>query len=192
MLDVLEHVRDENGPRDSRHAITHLQLVSPADILRFKTLGVTAVPQPYWFQKDDYYHNIQVPFLGQERADAEYPMASFFQAGVRVASSSDYPVTLPCNPLVAIERGITRCTAGTRDPLWPEESVSLEEMIESFTINGAYANFLEEETGSLEPGKSADLIILDKNLFEIPVADIHTTQILATYFQGEKVYEKSP
>jgi len=190
-LDALEFVQARNGVRDSRHAITHLQLVSPKDIQRFHDLGVLAIPQPYWFKKDSYYYNIQVPYLGQKRADAEYPMASFFKAGVKVASSSDYPVTIPCNPLIAIETGITRREPGTdstSDALWPEERVSLEEMIESFTINGAYADFLEHTTGSLEVGKSADFIILDRDVFQIAPTEIHEVQVLATYFQGRKVF----
>ncbi|MFC1619552.1 amidohydrolase [Candidatus Neomarinimicrobiota bacterium] len=191
MLDALEVVQGQNGVRDSRHAITHLQLVNPEDIQRFYDLGAVALPQPYWFQKDSYYYNIQVPYLGQKRADEEYPMNSFFKAGVKVASSSDYPVTIPCNPLVAIETGTTRREIGSSasdDVLWPEERVSLKEMIESFTINGAFVNFIEEETGSLEVGKSADFIVLDRNLFQIPHNEIHKTQVIATYFQGEKVF----
>lgn len=192
-LDALEYIQEKSGIRDSRHSITHLQLVSPADILRFSKLGVVAVPQPFWFMKDDYYHNIQVPYLGQERADAEYPMGSFFRAGVTVASSSDFPVTIPCNPLDAIETGITRQEPGANlpgDPLWPEERASIDEMISSFTINGAYANFLENETGSLEIGKSADFIILDRDIFQVPVNEIHQAKVLDTYFQGQKVYSR--
>ena len=127
-LDALDHVRQQNGVRDSRHGLTHIQLVSRQDIQRFKDLGVVAVPQPYWFKKDSYYYNVQVPFLGQQRADEEYPMASFFRAGVTVASSSDYPVTIPCNPLLAIETGITRREIGNTEPdgaLWPAESATL-------------------------------------------------------------------
>lgn len=184
----------QNGKRDSRNSITHLQLVNKLDIKKFKELGVIALPQPYWFSKDDYYYNIQVPYLGQERADKEYPMKSFFDEEVVVASSSDYPVTIPCNPLEAIQYGVTRSEFNTTDSteiLWPEERVSLEQMIRSFTINGAYANFLEKETGSIEVGKKADLIVLDKNLFEIPVTDIHNVKVLMTLFEGEEVYVDS-
>jgi predicted amidohydrolase YtcJ len=184
----------QDGKRDSRNSITHLQLVDNADIKKFKDLGVIAVPQPYWFSKDDYYYNIQVPYLGQKRADEEYPMKSFFDEGVIVASSSDYPVTIPCNPLEAIQFGITRSEFNTTDPkeiLWPEERVTLEQMIRSFTINGAYANFLEKETGSIEVGKKADLIVLDKNLFEIPVTEISKARVLMTLFEGEEVFVDS-
>ncbi len=184
----------QNGKRDSRNSITHLQLVDESDIKKFKELGIIAVPQPYWFSKDDYYYNIQVPYLGQKRADEEYPMKSFFDEGVVAASSSDYPVTIPCNPLEAIQFGITRSEFNTTDSsevLWPEERVTLEQMIRSFTINGAYANFLEKETGSIEVGKKADLIVLDKNLFEIPVTDIYKAKVLMTLFEGKDVFVDS-
>jgi predicted amidohydrolase YtcJ len=191
ILDALAYAARVNGRRDARDLVTHLQLVDPRDILRFRELGVVAVPQPYWFMKDDYYYNIQVPYLGRKRADAEYPMESFFKAGVVVASSSDYAVTIPCNPLIAIQTGITRSVPGVTDPkevLWPAERATLEQMIASFTINGAYANFLEETTGSLEVGKAADLIVLDKNLFNMPAEEISTARVILTFFAGKRVF----
>ena len=191
-LDAFAHAVKLNGKRDSRNLITHLQLVAPDDILRFKKLGVIAVTQPYWFMKDDYYYNIQVPYLGQERADAEYPMESFFKVGVTVTSSSDYSVTIPCNPLVAIQTGMTRSRPETADPkevLWPAEKATLDQMIASFTINGAYANFLEKSTGSLEVGKMADLIVLDKNLFNIAATDISKARVLMTLVEGKEAFK---
>ena len=193
-LDAFKFAQDKIGPNDNRNSITHLQLVSPEDILRFKELEVIAVPQPYWFMKDSYYTNIQVPYLGQNRADEEYPMESFFNAGVMVASSSDYPVTIPCNPFVAIQIGITRSEINNSDPaniLWPEESATLEQMINSFTINGAYANFIDNVTGSIEIGKSADLIIIDADLFNMPVKDFYKSKVLLTLFRGEEVFRDS-
>jgi predicted amidohydrolase YtcJ len=193
-LDAFEYAETVAGKRDARHGITHVQLVAPEDIPRFKKLGVVALPQPYWFMKDEYYYNLQVPYLGQERADAEYPMQSFFREGVVVASSSDYPVTIPCNPFVAIQTGMTRSRPGVRgerEVLWPEERVSLEQMIASFTINGAYANLLEDIAGSLEVGKSADLIVLDRNLFEIPAEEIGRARVLLTLFEGREAFRDS-
>jgi predicted amidohydrolase YtcJ len=192
-LDGIAAADKANGRRDRRPLITHLQLVLPEDILRFKDLGTVAVPQPFWFMKDDYYTNIQVPFLGQKRADEEYPMESFFKAGVPVASSSDYPVTIPCDPLRAIQIGITRTRPGDSGPgnvLWPSERASLEQMLASFTIFGAFANFLEKETGSIEPGKSADLVVLDRNLFETPVEDIGGAKVVWTVFRGKIASEQ--
>jgi len=189
-LDGIAFARETNGSCEARPLITHLQIVSPADIPRFKELGVVAVVQPFWFMKDDYYHNLQVPFLGLRRADEEYPMKSFFKAGVPVASSSDYTVTIPCDPLQAIQIGMTRCRpgdSGLSDILWPEERVTLDEMIASFTINGAYANYLEDVTGSIDTGKSADFIVLDRNLFEIPAEEVGRARVVQVFFEGRPV-----
>jgi len=188
-LDGIAYAARVNGSRDSRPMLTHLQLVSPEDVLRFKALGAVAVTQPFWFMKDDYYSNIQVPYLGLKRADEEYPMESFFKAGVTVASSSDYTVTIPCDPIQAIQIGMTRSRPGLTDPgavLWPGERASLEQMIASFTVNGAYANFLENTTGTIETGKSADLVVLDKNLFELPADKIGTAKVILTLFEGRE------
>jgi predicted amidohydrolase YtcJ len=184
------------GRSDLRPGITHLQLVDPLDLARFKSLGVVAVTQPYWFVSDKYYFwNIQVPYLGRRRADREYPMQSFFRNGVLVASSSDYPVTLPPNPLAGIETGVLRWYQGASngsEVLWPSERCTVKQMIDSFTINGAKSMLLEKISGSIEPGKSADLIILNKNILRIPgqlIGDPGQTRVLATYFQGRKVFD---
>ncbi len=190
-LDAFEYVRNANGQRDSRHLITHLQLVAPQDIPRFASLNVVGVPQPIWHLKGDYYKKLALPYLGRQRADRQYPMKSFIDADVRMAAASDFPVTLPCPPLLGIMTGITRCEPGETNPdeiLWPEERVSLDDMIASFTINGAYANFLENETGSLETGKLADIIVIDRNLFEIPPSEIGKATVLLTLFEGKEVY----
>ena len=203
-LDAIEYGAQQNGSKDYRNAITHLQLVAPQDIKRFKTLGVIAAVNPYWHFKDDYYYNLQLPYLGEQRAEDEYPMESFVNAGVMIASASDYPVTSPPDPLFGIEVGITRTVPDgnlsyglTEDtsnpakyklPLWPEESVSLKDMIASYTYNGAYANFLEGETGSIEVGKSADMIVVDNNLFNIPTKEISKSKVIYTMFQGKEVY----
>lgn len=189
-LDALQYARDQHGARDSRHMITHLQLVTPQDILRFRQLDVIGLPNPYWFKIDAYYHTLAVPYLGEERAKIQYPMRSFLDAGVRMASASDFPVTVPFDPLIGMEIGVTRAPLGvrTQDILWPEERVSLEDMLTSFTINGAYANFLDEKTGSLEAGKQADFVVLDQDIFDLPAEEIGRTKVLQTYIDGELVY----
>jgi len=192
-LDALEHTQEINGKRDSRHMLTHLQLVAPGDIVRFKQLEVIGIPNPYWFKVDDYYWKLALPYLGKKRADAQYPLQSFFDAGVIMASASDFPVTIPFDPLIGIETGITRSDIEVEagDVLWPDERASLEDMIASFTYNGAYANFLEDEIGSIQAGKQADIVVLDKNLFEIPAAEIADTKVMLTLFDGKEVFRDS-
>jgi predicted amidohydrolase YtcJ len=192
-LDALQYAREKNEIWDSRHSITHLHLVDPSDIKRFKELEIVGIPQPFWFKIDDYYHELALPYLGKERADHQYPMQSFIDAGVIMASASDFPVTIPFDPLIAIQTGITRCS--TKDDynevLWPEEKSTLEEMLISYTYNGAYANYLEEQVGSLEVGKKADLIVLDQNLFDLPPEKIIEANVLLTMIDGEEVF-RSP
>jgi predicted amidohydrolase YtcJ len=190
-LDALEHAREIHGVRDSRHSVTHLHLIDPVDIPRFKDLEIVGLPQPFWFKIDDYYHELALPYLGQERADRQYPMQCLIDAGVIMASGSDFPVTIPFDPLIAIQTGITRSTPeeDNGEVLWPEECSNLEDMIRSFTYHGAYANFLENEIGSLEVGKKADLIILEKDLFEIPVKQIAETKVLLTMIDGNVVFQ---
>jgi predicted amidohydrolase YtcJ len=195
-LDAIMSAEKAVGRTDMRPAITHLQLVDPADLARFKTLGAVAVTQPYWFVSDkDYFWNIQVPYLGKVRADHEYPMRSFFREGVLVASSSDYPVTLPPNPLAGIETGVLRWYQGISkgsEILWPSEHCTVRQMIDSFTINGSKSMLLEKTSGSIEVGKSADFIILSRNILKIPpklIGDSKHTRVLATYFQGKKVFD---
>jgi predicted amidohydrolase YtcJ len=189
-LDGLEKAQDENGSRDSRHMLTHLQLVTPEDISRFNQLEVIGVPNPYWFKVDEYYLTLALPYLGRDRADKQYPMKSFFDESVIMASASDFPVTIPFDPLIGIQIGMTRSEVGQKETkiLWPEEKASLEQMVTSFTYNGAYANFLENETGSLVVGKQADFIVLEKNIFEIPESDIANTKVLRTYIAGKEVF----
>ena len=200
-LDALAYARKANGKHDWRPGITHIQLVDPEDFPRFARLGVTAVPDPYWFIKDDYYTYLQVPYLGQPRADLEYPMKSFFDAGVTVASASDYPVTIPPDPLAGIAVGVNRWAPDyvweypvaddLSHVLWPEERVSIKRMIRSFTIEGAKANFLEKKTGTIKVGKRADLVVLDTNLLKVAdKTELFNAHVLFTMGSGEVLYDK--
>lgn len=179
-------------PSPARDLITHLQLVDRRDYARMAQLGIVALTQPYWFAKDAADdRDIYRPLLGDERAAHQYPMKGFLDAGVVVAAASDYPVTPPPDPLLAIQRGVLRrdpLEPETSSELWPEEAVGVEEMIAAFTIAGAHANFLEEETGSLETGKSADLVVLGENLLELPAELIHEAAVELTLFRGRPVF----
>jgi len=188
-LDAFKYAQSSNKVRDARHLITHLQVIADNDITRLVDLEIIAVLQPIWFR--NYYTESNLPFLGKERAGRQFPMKSFLDAGAMVASSSDFPVTVPASPLLSIMTAITRCEAGISDPdavNWPEECAPLEDMIATYTINGAYAHFLENETGSIEVGKKADMVVLDQNLFEIPPSEIGNAKVFLTLFEGKEVY----
>lgn len=203
VLDGFDKAKTDAPAGDYRNVITHLQLVAPEDIQRFADLNVIAVPQPYWaFKEPEWWEVIDFPFLG-DRAEKEYPIQSFIKAGVTLVGASDHPVTPTPNPFWAIEVGVTRNLenpefygvaeiANMDDPKWlswPEERASVREMIKAYTINGAYELFRENEIGSIEVGKNADMIVVDKNILECNPLDIDSTKVLKTIFNGEIVYE---
>ena len=190
-LDALAALEAAAGRRDRRPGLTHLQYVAPADVARLARLGVTAVVQPYWALKDSYFVDSQLPALGRRRAEHEYPLRSFFDSGALVAAGSDWPVTLPPDPLDAIQIGVTRRFPGLSvvdEPLWPAEACTPAQMIDSFTVNAARALFLEAETGSLEPGKNADIVVLDRDLLTVPPDEIGEARVLVTLSRGEEVF----
>ena len=188
-FDALEFARDRNGPRDSRHHMAHIQLFAPSDIPRFRRLGVVANFQPLWACADDYIVKMTEPVLGPRRSRWLYPIRSVADTGAVIVGGSDWSVS-SMNPLDAIQIAVTRRKLNVGPgPGWiPEELVDLPLMIAAYTINGAYVNFQEKETGSIEVGKAADLIVLDRNLFEIPKHEIHQTKVLLTVLEGSEVY----
>ena len=188
-FDALEFARDRNGPRDSRHHMAHIQLFAPSDIPRFRRLGVVANFQPLWACADDYIVKMTEPVLGPKRSRWLYPIRSVADTGAVIVGGSDWSVS-SMNPLDAIQIAVTRRKLNMGSgPAWiPEELVDLPLMIAAYTINGAYVNFQEKETGSIEVGKAADLIVLNQNLFEIPKHEIHQTKVLLTMLDGTEVF----
>jgi hypothetical protein len=188
-LDALAHAREANGPRDARPVIAHLELLDPADIPRFRELGVVASFQPYWALPDEYITKLTLPALGPERSRWIYPIASLMTSGAVVAGGSDWTVS-SLNPLDAIQVAITRQVPESPNGpvLIPEERADLPRMLAAYTINAAFATRLERETGSLEAGKAADLIVLDRNLFTLPVTRIQQARVLLTMLDGQAVY----
>lgn len=188
-LDALEFARARNGSRDSRHHLAHIQLFTPQDIPRFRQLGTVANFQPFWMWEDPYIVKLTLPVLGPERSRWLYPMRSIANTGAIIACGSDWSVS-SLNPLDAIQVGITRreLTAGPGKAWLPEETIDLPTMLAGYTINGAYVNFEEQETGSIEVGKLADFIVLDRNLFDVPPHEIHREKVLFTFVEGKEVY----
>ena len=190
-LDAFAEARRRNGLRDNRDQIAHLELIDPADFPRFKALGVIANFQLLWAERDPYIVNATLPYLGPERSRYIYPAASLLEAGALIAGGSDWGVS-SFNPFVAIEHAVTRCEARGREPLLPEQSIPLQIAIDAYTINAAYALKQDQTTGSLEPGKRGDFIVLDRDIFAIDPFELHETRVLATYLDGREVYSAGP
>jgi predicted amidohydrolase YtcJ len=186
-LDAFADARRRNGTRDGRDQIAHLELVNPADFPRFKELGVIANFQLLWAERDPYITQATLPYLGPERSRYLYPARSLRDAGALIVGGSDWGVST-FNPFEAMEHAVTRCQTQGQEPLLPEQSIGLQEVVDAYTINAAYALKQERTTGSLEPGKLGDLIVLDRDIFAIDPFDLHSTRILATYLDGREVY----
>jgi predicted amidohydrolase YtcJ len=188
-LDAIEAARTANGDRGHRHHISHLQLIHPDDQPRFRQLGVVANFQPLWAYADDYITELTLPFVSKETASYMYPIASMEKSGAVVAFGSDWSVS-SANPFEEMETAITRMGAlgDTDEPWMPEERIGLPEALAAFTINAAYTNRNDDDSGSLEVGKRADLAVLDRNLFEIPPTEISDAKVLVTLFEGRAVH----
>ncbi len=190
-LDAFEHARRANGARDARHTMTHLQLIDPADIPRFRRLGVVANFEPFWANGDEYLTRLTEPALGPSRSRWLYPIGSVVRTGAVVSAGSDWSVS-SIAPLDGIEVAITHRAPGDGAAPWrPEEVVDLPTAIAMYTINAAYANQQERETGSIEVGKLADLVVLERDLFEVKPREIHAVRVMRTIVEGRTVFERA-
>jgi predicted amidohydrolase YtcJ len=188
-LDAIEHARKENGPRDARHQIAHIQLFDPADIPRFRALGVVANFQPLWAYADAYITELTEPVLGPERSRWLYPIRSLADSGAVLAAGSDWSVS-SMNPLDGMEVAVTRrgIDASGGDAWIPEERVDLETILTAYTRGSAYAMHQDKRTGSVEVGKRADIIVLDRDVFQLPPEEIHRARVLWTLLDGKEVF----
>lgn len=195
-LDAIEAARAENGPSGLRHEISHAGIMHADDIRRFAELDAVPELAPIIWYPVPGLVEAQVAAIGSERAEHSFPIRSLVESGAEPAYGSDWPAVVPApNPWPGIEAMITRRDPYAPDPQeakWEEQAVDLETALRIFTINGAKALKLAGVAGSIEVGKSADLIVLDQNLFEIPVTDIADTQVLMTVLEGQPVYQALP
>jgi predicted amidohydrolase YtcJ len=176
-LDAIERAMSENGPRDRRHQIAHLGTVDAADIARFGRLGVAANFTPLWALPSDPDFAATLKALGAERAARMYPIASVAAAGGRVTAGSDWMST-PMNPLLSIRAAMMR--QGQR--------MTLAAMLGAYTKVSAWAAREDDIDGSLEPGKAADLVVLDRDLFKTRPARLSRVRVLLTLLDGVPVY----
>jgi len=192
-LDALEAARAANGP-GGRHHLAHLQVVHPDDIKRFRRLGATANIQPLWAAHEPAMDELTIPFLGQERAAWQYPFGSLSRAGATIAAGSDWSVTSP-NPLWGIHTAVNRVEPGlsaeefaARKVFYPAERLELGQAIAAYTAGSAYVNQVDDVTGSIEVGKLADLVVLDRDPFEGPAHAIGDARVLRTFVEGAQVF----
>jgi predicted amidohydrolase YtcJ len=191
-LDAYEEAGRANHTQDARPRIEHIETISAVDIPRFGKLGVIASVQPLHLYPDEDTLDIWARNAGPERAQRAWSFHSIAANGGRLAFGSDWPV-VTMNPWKGIQTGVTRKTSeGKPDGGFvPTEAVSLEDAIKAYTLGAAFAGRREHEEGSLETGKLADLIIVDRDLFKIPVSTIDKTQVLLTMVGGKTVYESA-
>ncbi|SEM26497.1 hypothetical protein SAMN05414137_1224 [Streptacidiphilus jiangxiensis] len=187
-LDAIEEALRRNGDRGNRHHLAHLQVVHPDDIARFRELGAIANIQPLWACHEPQMDELTIPFLGERRAGWQYPFGSLLRAGVPLAAGSDWSVSTP-DVMAGVHVAVNR--TGEEDPnrvLGPEERLDLGSALAAYTAGTARVNHLDHLTGSIQTGKLADLVVLDRNPFDGPSQAIAETRVLRTYVQGELVH----
>jgi predicted amidohydrolase YtcJ len=186
-LNGLEAVRKANGNRNIQHTITHLQIVQPTDFARFKQLNILAAYQLLWAFGDVTTVDIVQPYIAPELYKWQYPARSMLQAGTTICGASDWPVS-SANPFLAIHHAETRF--GPKGVLDSTQCMPRIAMFYAYTINAAKALQLDKTIGSLEAGKSADLILADRDVFTINAEACRDTKILWTMFEGKIIYKK--
>jgi len=190
-LDAVEAARWANGVTDTRPHIAHIQVVHPADVTRFRRLGVVANAQPYWACHEGQMDNLTIPFLGPERAGWQYPFRTLRAAGASLAMGSDWSVST-ANPLLEMEVAVNRVSdlsRGEQPPFLPDERIELVDALAAFTAGTAWVNHLDRDLGSLEVGKTGDLVVLDRDLFDRDAGEIGEARVVGTFIDGIPVFE---
>jgi predicted amidohydrolase YtcJ len=187
ILSIYERVEKEDGDRDRRFRIEHAQHLRPQDILRFTRDKVIASMQPYHAIDDGRWAEKRI---GPERAKTTYAFRSLLDSGATLAFGTDWTVA-PLNPMLSIYAAVTRRTLDGKHPNgWiPDQKISLEEAIRAYTIGSAYAEFQENEKGTITPGKLADLVILSDDIFKFDATEIQNVKVVMTIMDGRVVYE---
>ena len=190
VLDGYEPVIRANGGNPNRHHIDHCSLVHPDDFPRFVEMDVSCTAWSMLNAPTGYNLEVVFPKLKQETRARMYPNRSMLDAGIRLVNHSDSP-NATLWPWWGMEAAITRGFPGKPEiaKMNPDQALTLEEALVINTINAAWSLRMEAETGSIEVGKFADMVILNHNLFEIEATEIHDTKVQKTIFKGRVVYE---
>lgn len=189
-LDAFAASRAKNGVTDNRHQIAHLQLVDPADFGRFADLGVLADFQLLWAVRDSSNEGPLEPYLGPERYRYMYPAGSILKAGGTIVGGSDWDVS-SFDPFAAMQHAILRVETEGKPPLELDEALRIEDVVAAYTINAAFALKQETTTGSIEPGKRADLVVVDRDIFGIDPHELKSTRVDLTYLDGKEIYRRA-
>jgi predicted amidohydrolase YtcJ len=193
-LDALEYARAKNAnnplSQDLRHHLSHLQLVGEDDIGRFAPLNASANFTGVWAFPDTLVTSLNLPVLGQARVDAMYPIKAIADTGANVVFGSDW-IYGELAPLSSIEVALTRQDPhdSSAVPGVTTNAIDLATAIKAYTLNGAWLMHQEDQTGTIEIGKRADVVVLEKNLFDVPATQISETKIQMTLFDGDIVYQ---
>ena len=190
-LDAIESTREALGNKEKRHELAHAGYIDVVDLPRFAELNAVADLCPVIWHPSPIIDAV-ISAVGEERGERYWPVRDLLDSGAPLLAGSDWPSAVPdANPWSGIEAFVTR-----RDPrgdaqrtLWPEQAITLEEAIEIYTIHGARAMKMEDRIGSIEAGKLADFIVLERNIFEIPIDEVADTRVRQTWFEGKLVYE---
>ena len=187
-LDALEAAIESHPDNPGRHRIEHAQVLTAEDIPRFAELDVIAAMQPIHATSDMYWAEER---LGPERVKYAYAWRSLLDSGARLALGSDFPVE-EVNPMLGIYAAVTRQDLkGWPEGGWyPDQNLTREEAVRGFTRDAAYAGFMEKEVGSLEPGKRADFIVLDRDIMKVEVSEIPRARVMETWIDGQRVFQR--
>ncbi|MFJ1807115.1 MULTISPECIES: amidohydrolase [unclassified Streptomyces] len=192
-LNAVEAARAANGRRDTRHHLAHLQVVHPEDVPRFRSLGATANLQALWAAHEPQMDELTLPFLGARRGTRQYPFGDLLRSGATLAAGSDWPVSSP-DPMAAIHVAVNRIAPDAPEGaqvFLPEQRLDLGTAIAAYTAGSAHVNHLDDTTGSITTGRFADLVVLDRDPFAGPPAEIAATRVLQTFVEGRRVHAAS-
>lgn len=191
-LNAVARAIERNGRGDNRHHIAHIQVVHPEDIHRFRELDVAANMQMLWATMEPQMMELTLPFLGEPRIGWQYPFGDLWRAGTVLAAGSDWSVSTP-DPLAAIHTGVNRLAApglaeGEYDPFLPHQALDLGTALVAYTAGSAWVNHLDDQVGTIEVGKRADLAVLDRDPFDGPAEAIGQTRVTQTFVDGVRVF----
>ena len=186
VLDSFEPAYRKVGGRQLRNRVEHAQVVSLSDIPRFKSLDLIASMQPTHATSD---MNMAEDRIGKDRLRGAYAWRTFLDQGTRIAAGSDFPIESP-NPFFGLHAAVTRTDHANKPPggWYSPQAMTLLEAFRAFTMDAAFAQHQEATLGSLEKGKWADFILIDRDLFKIAPADIWKTKVQQTWVAGRRVF----